>query len=64
MRNEHQAILDAIEAGDIRAARQAGTKHMLNAAKRISRADPAFWSTQGRALATSLRKELTDKQKV
>ena len=63
VRNEHQAILDAIEAGDIRAARQAGTKHMLNAAKRISRADPAFWSTQGRALATSLRKELTDKQK-
>ena len=63
VRNEHQAILDAIEAGDIKAARQAGTKHMLNAAKRISRADPAFWSTQGRALATSLRKELTDKQK-
>lgn len=63
VRNEHQAILDAIEAGDIKAARQAGTKHMLNAAKRISRADPAFWSTQGRALATSLRKELTGKQK-
>ena len=63
VRNEHQAILDAIEAGDIKAARQAGTKHMLNAAKRISRADPAFWSTQGRALATSLRKVLTDKQK-
>ena len=63
VRDEHLAILHTIEAGDAKAARQAGTKHMLNAAKRISRADPAFWSTQGRALATSLRKELTDKQK-
>jgi GntR family transcriptional repressor for pyruvate dehydrogenase complex len=55
VRNEHLAIVQAIEAGDAKAARLAGTKHMLNAAKRIGHADPAFWSSQGRALANRLR---------
>jgi GntR family transcriptional repressor for pyruvate dehydrogenase complex len=62
VRHEHQAIVQAIENGDVKAARQAGTKHMLNAAKRIQNADPAFWTSQGRALANRLRNELTDKQ--
>ncbi|PUE32683.1 GntR family transcriptional regulator [Limnohabitans sp. Jir61] len=61
VRHEHQAIIDAIEAGDVKAARSAGTKHMLNAAKRIGNADPAFWSSQGRALANRLRSDLSQK---
>ncbi|WP_370444579.1 hypothetical protein [Limnohabitans sp. Rim8] len=51
--------MQAIEAGDVKAARQAGTKHMLNAAKRIGNADPVFWTSQGLALAKPLRTELT-----
>jgi hypothetical protein len=35
---------------------------MLNAAKRIGNADPAFWTSQGRALANRLRNDLTDKK--
>lgn len=62
VQDEHQAIVQAIEDGDIKAARQAGTKHMLNAARRIRNADPVFWTSQGRALANRLRTELTDKQ--
>ena len=58
VRHEHQAILQAIEAGDVKAARLAGTKHMLNAAKRIGNADPVFWTSQGRALANRLRTDL------
>lgn len=58
VRLEHEAILQAIEAGDARAARAAGTRHMVNAAKRIGRADPVFWALQGRALAERLRADL------
>lgn len=58
VRREHQAIIDAIEAGDVKAARLAGAKHMLNAAKRIGNADPAFSTSQGRALANQLRTPL------
>lgn len=61
VRHEHQAIIDAIEVGDVKAARIAGTKHMLNAAKRIGNADPSFWSSQGRALANRLRRDLNSK---
>jgi len=64
VRNEHEAILQAIEAGDVKAARQAGTKHMLNAAKRIGNADPIFWTSQGRALANRLRTDLKDTQPI
>lgn len=62
VRDEHLAILHAIEAGDAKAARQAGTKHMLNAAKRISKADPIFWTSQGLELAHRLRANLGDKK--
>ena len=61
VRREHQAIIDAIEARDVKAARIAGTKHMLNAAKRIGNADPLFWTSQGRALANRLRRDLNAK---
>ncbi|MDD2545252.1 MAG: FCD domain-containing protein [Burkholderiaceae bacterium] len=58
VRREHEAILRAIEAGDARAARAAGTRHMVNAAKRIGHADPAFWAAQGRELARRLQADL------
>jgi len=61
VRNEHLAILQAIEKGDAKAARMAGTKHMLNAAKRIDNADPVFWTSQGLALANRLRTPLAPK---
>jgi len=57
VRDEHAAIVRAIEAGDVVAARFAGANHMVNAAERIGRADPGFWSKQGRQLADRLRAE-------
>lgn len=59
---EHSAIVSAIEAGDVAAARQAGTNHMLNAARRIGQADPAFWAQHGQQLADHLRAELGQQQ--
>ena len=58
VRQEHAAVLAAIAAGDVAAARQAGAAHMANAAQRIGRADPAFWKSQGLTLAQRLRAEL------
>jgi GntR family transcriptional repressor for pyruvate dehydrogenase complex len=58
VRDEHAAILAAIEAGDALAARLAGARHMVNAAERIGRADPVFWARQGRQLADRLRLEM------
>ena len=40
---EHDLIVQAIEAGDANAARQAATSHMDIAIARIKQADPAFW---------------------
>lgn len=54
VRQEHAAILAAIEAGDAAAARQAATCHMDNAIQRIEQADPAFWAQQGVQLASAL----------
>jgi GntR family transcriptional regulator, transcriptional repressor for pyruvate dehydrogenase complex len=58
VRDEHAALVAAIEAGDVSAARQAGTAHMVNAAQRIGRADATFWRSQGLTLADRLRAEL------
>jgi len=58
VRQEHAAVVAAIEAGDVAAARQSGAAHMVNAAERIGRADPAFWKAQGLTLADRLRAEL------
>lgn len=58
VRDEHAAIVRAIEARDSVAARLAGATHMVNAAERIGRADPAFWSERGRPLADRLRADL------
>ena len=58
VRDEHERIVASIEAGDATAARMAGAMHMVNAAERIARADPAFWSQQGVRLADRLRSDL------
>lgn len=58
VRDEHAAIVAAIEAKDASAARLAGATHMIHAAERIARADPAFWRAQGRPMAERLRADL------
>lgn len=59
--DEHLAILRAIEAGDVLAARQAASLHMQNAVARIRRADPVFWAQAGVQLAQPLVKGLVAK---
>lgn len=54
VRNEHKAILQAIEVGDALLARNAAAQHMCNAIQRIEQADPAFWQQEGVALASPL----------
>ena len=54
VRDEHDKILRAIEAGDGAAARKAAARHMNNAIKRIEQADPAFWQQAGVKLARPL----------
>lgn len=58
VRDEHAALVAAIDAGDVAAARLAGAAHMVNAAERIGRADAVFWRSQGLTLADRLRAEL------
>jgi GntR family transcriptional repressor for pyruvate dehydrogenase complex len=54
VRDEHEAIVLAIESGDALRAQQAAARHMDNAIARIEQADPAFWDEQGAALAQVL----------
>jgi len=51
---EHERIVQAIEAGDASAARHAAAEHMRNALSRIAQADPAFWAQDGERLAQPL----------
>jgi len=59
VRNEHAAIVAAIEAADAAQARQAAGTHMNNAIQRIESADPAFWRQEGDRLALPLVTGLT-----
>lgn len=59
VRREHHAIAQAIMVGNVKAARAAGTRHMVNAAKRIGQADPVFWALHGRELAQRLKENLS-----
>ena len=54
VRDEHEAIALAIEAGDALRAQQAAARHMDNAIARIEQADPSFWREEGGALARPL----------
>ena len=54
VQHEHAAIVQALEAGDAEAARQAAAGHMGNAIVRIRSADPAFWAQEGERLAQTL----------
>lgn len=51
---EHDAIVQAIDAGDATKARQAAARHMNNAIRRIEQADPSFWQQEGSQLARKL----------
>lgn len=58
VQSEHQAIVQAVEAGDADMARQAAAAHMGNAIVRIQSADPSFWQQEGERLAQPLVKGL------
>jgi GntR family transcriptional repressor for pyruvate dehydrogenase complex len=58
VQSEHQAIVQAVEAGDADLARQAAASHMGNAIVRIRSADPSFWQQEGERLAQPLVKGL------
>jgi GntR family transcriptional repressor for pyruvate dehydrogenase complex len=51
---EHDAIVQAVKAGDAQAARLAAATHMDNAIVRIQSADPVFWQQEGARLAQPL----------
>jgi DNA-binding FadR family transcriptional regulator len=51
---EHARIVQAIEAGDAAAARQAAANHMDNAIVRIQQADAGFWDQAGEWLAQEI----------
>ncbi|NHR05148.1 FadR family transcriptional regulator [Chromobacterium haemolyticum] len=53
---EHAAIVDAIAAGDAEAARQAATRHMDQAIRRIQATGPEFWLAEGYSLAQALER--------
>lgn len=54
VRQEHLAILQAIEGGDPAQARHAAAEHMRHAARRIQLADAGFWTQEGELLAEPL----------
>lgn len=54
VRDEHVAVLQAIEAGEAARARSAASRHMNNSIRRIESADPAFWRQEGARLAVPL----------
>ena len=54
VRDEHAAIVLAVQAADPLRAQQAAARHMDNAIARIEQADPAFWRQQGATLARPL----------
>ena len=54
VREEHAAVLRAIEARDRTQARAAASNHMDNAIGRIASADSAFWGQEGTRLAVPL----------
>ncbi len=54
VREEHAAVLQAIESRDVGQARAAASSHMDNAIRRIENADPAFWGQEGARLAVPL----------
>lgn len=55
VKQEHAAVLAAIEAGDATAARRAGARHMTNAVRRIRAAGHEFWRAEGDVLAAPIK---------
>lgn len=54
VREEHAAVVLAVDAGDAAKARAAASRHMNNAIRRIESADPGFWRQEGARLAVPL----------
>jgi GntR family transcriptional regulator, transcriptional repressor for pyruvate dehydrogenase complex len=54
VRAEHADLVLAIESGDPARARDAASRHMNNAIRRIESADPGFWREEGDRLAVPL----------
>ncbi|MBZ8138766.1 GntR family transcriptional regulator [Rubrivivax gelatinosus] len=54
VKREHEAVVQAIEAGDAPAARHAAAQHMNNAMLRLQHADASFWRQDGARLAAVL----------
>jgi DNA-binding FadR family transcriptional regulator len=57
VREEHEAVVSAIAAGDPEAARAAATEHMVRAAERVRQADRDFWRGAGGELARNLARD-------
>jgi GntR family transcriptional repressor for pyruvate dehydrogenase complex len=54
VRDEHNAVVLAIVAGDAVKARAAASRHLNNAIRRIQSADAVFWRVEGERLAAPL----------
>jgi len=54
VQEEHEAIVAAISSGNADLARQAASRHMINAAERLKFADRSFWKEEGSALARDI----------
>lgn len=55
VKEEHAAVLAAIDKGDATVARRAATRHMVNAVKRIRLAGKEFWVAEGDALVQTIK---------
>lgn len=61
VQEEHEAIVAAIASGNAELARQAASKHMINAAERLKLADRSFWKEEGSALAQDIVANIPNK---
>ena len=56
VKQEHAAVLAAIDEADPSAARRMATRHMVNAVKRIRLAGKEFWIAEGGTLIQTIKK--------
>jgi len=54
VRQEHEALRNAIQSGNVHAAREAAIAHMSGTATRIRHVEPAYWYGEGREAARRL----------
>jgi GntR family transcriptional regulator, transcriptional repressor for pyruvate dehydrogenase complex len=61
VRGEHAAVVAAIAAGDVAAARAAAEGHMRQSVIRLEIAGDAFWTDEGASLVTPLLRQLRER---